>query len=182
MQALKQRQTVREFSPKQLPPQLLSDLLWAGFGINRPATGGRTAPSTMNAQELDLYVAMADGLYLYQAKEHRLARLLAEDVRGQTGGQPFVKEAPVALIYVADLSCLAKAKPEDRERYAGIDTGFVSQNIYLFCASAGLATVVHELDRAALAQTMRLRPDQRIILAQAVGFPKPTAPSRGATK
>jgi nitroreductase len=77
---------------------------------------------------------------------------------------------------------LAKAKPEDRERYAGIDTGFVSQNIYLFCASAGLATVVHELERAALAQTMRLRPDQRIILAQAVGFPKPTAPSRGATK
>ncbi|MBM3887763.1 MAG: SagB/ThcOx family dehydrogenase [Verrucomicrobia bacterium] len=172
MQALKDRKTTREFSPEPLSPQVLSNLLWAGFGINRPENAHRTAPSAMNSQEVDLYVAMAEGLYLYVAKAHQLQPVLAKDIRAQTGSQPFVKEAPVSLIFIADLARMTKAKPAEREFYAGIDTGFISQNVYLYCASEGLATVVHVVDRAALAKVMRLRPQQKVILAQAVGHPK----------
>jgi SagB-type dehydrogenase family enzyme len=172
MQVLKERRSAREFSPKALPPQLLANLLWAGFGINRATNAYRTAPSAMNSQELDLYVATADGVYFYDAKANQLQPIAAGDFRAKTGGQDFVKTAPVALLFVADLSRLAKAKPEDRERYAWIDTGYISQNIYLFCASAGLSSVVHELDRGQLPATLKLKPDQKIILAQAVGFPK----------
>lgn len=170
MQVLKERRTTREFSAQPLPPQMLVDLLWAGFGVNRGTN--RTAPSAMNSQELDLYVATADGVYLHDAKANQLQPVVAGDFRAKTGGQDFVKTAPIALLFVADLSRLTKARPEERERYAWIDTGYISQNIYLFCASAGLATVVHELDRAALNQILKLKPDQKIILAQAVGFPK----------
>ena len=175
MQVLKERHSTREFSPKALPPQMLADLLWAGFGINRATNAHRTAPSAMNSQELDIYVATAEGVYLYDAKANQLQPVAAGDIRGQTGGQDFVKTAPVALLFVADLSRLVKAKPEERESYAWIDTGYVSQNIYLFCASAGLASVVHELDRAKLADALKLRPEQKIILAQAVGFAKEPA-------
>jgi len=126
----------------------------------------------MNSQEVDLYVATAEGLYLYDAKANQLQPVLAKDIRAQTGSQQFVKEAPVSLIFVADLARLTKAKPADRELYAGIDTGFISQNVYLYCASEGLATVVHAVDRAVLAKSMSLRPEQKVILAQAVGHPK----------
>ena len=173
MRVLKERRSTREFATNALPPQVLSDLLWAGFGINRPDIEHRTAPSAMNSQEIDLYVATVEGLYLYEAKAHQLQPVAAGDHRTKTGGQDFVKQAPVALVFVADLPRLAKAKPEERERYASIDTGFISQNIYLFCASEGLGSVVHDLDRAKLKDTLKLTPNQRIILAQSVGFPKP---------
>jgi len=103
MQVLKERKTRREFSPEKLPPQVLANLLWAGFGINRP-DGGRTAPSAMNWQEIDIYVAMGDGLFLYNAKANRLEPILAQDVRAATGTQAYVATAPVNLVYVADLS------------------------------------------------------------------------------
>ena len=102
MQALKDRHSTREFSPEKLPPQVLANLLWAAFGINRPDTGKRTAPSAMNWQEIDVYVATAEGLYVYDPKGNKLDPVLAEDVRGATGMQPFVKDAPVDLVYVAD--------------------------------------------------------------------------------
>lgn len=173
MRALQERRTIREYSPKPLPLLVLSELLWAGCGVNRPESGHRTAPTAMNSQEIDIYVATAEALYLYEAKSHQLKPILAEDIRLQTGGQDFVKQAPLALIFVADLSRMVKAEPSQRERYAGIDTGYVSQNIYLYCAAEGLATVVHEVtDRKILAEKMRLRPDQRIVLAQSVGYPK----------
>ncbi len=172
MQALRERRTTREIKPDKLPNQVLANLLWAGVGINRPATGQRTAPSAMNSQEVDIYVALAEGLYLYEAKPHQLTPILDQDLRRKTSGQPFATNAPVVLIYVADLPRLTKAKPDRREFYAGIDTGFISQNIYLYCASAGLATVVYDLDRPPLAAAMHLRPDQRIILAQAIGYPR----------
>lgn len=171
MQALKQRRTTREFKPDQLPTQALANMLWAGFGINRAETGQRTAPSAMNSQEVDIYVALADGLYLYEAKPHQLKPVLGEDIRSRISGQPFLKQAPVVLIFVADLPRLVKAKPDQRLFYAGIDTGCISQNIYLYCASEGLATVVFDLDRAPLAAAMKLTSDQKIILAQAVGYP-----------
>jgi nitroreductase len=175
MRILKDRKTIREFSAKPLPPQTLANLLWAGFGINRPGNGHRTAPSAMNSQEVDLYVATPDGMFLYDPKANRLQPAAPGDLRGKTGGQDFVKTAPVSLLFVADLSRLDKAQPKERERYAWIDTGYISQNIYLFCASEGLATVVHELDRAPLKEVLRLKADQVIVLAQSVGFPAATA-------
>jgi nitroreductase len=173
MQVLKDRVSSRNFNPEKLPVQVLSNMLWAAFGVNRPDSGGRTAPSANNSQDTDIYVATADGLFLYDAKANLLKPVLAEDIRALTGRQPFVKEAPVNLIYVSDLSKMTRAAPGDREFYAAAHTGFISQNVYLFCASEGLATVVRALmDRPALAKAMGLRPDQRITLVQTVGYPK----------
>ena len=173
MQVLKDRASSRNFSPEKLPVQVLSNMLWAAFGVNRPESGGRTAPSASNSQEMDIYVAMADGLYLYDAKAHLLKPVLADDIRALTGRQAFVKEAPVNLIYVSDLLKMTRAAPEDRDFYAAAHTGFISQNVYLFCASEGLATVIRaSIDRPALAKAMGLRRDQKITLAQTVGYPK----------
>lgn len=160
MQVLKDRRSSREFSTEKLPIQVLSNLLWAAFGINRPDSGGRTAPSAVNWQEIDIYAATADGLYLYDAKAHMLKLVLSEDIRAMTGRQPFVKEAPLNLIYVADFSRMGKASNEDKEFYSAADTGFIAQNVYLYCTSEGLATVVRALiDRPTLAKAMRLRAD-----------------------
>jgi len=173
MQVLKDRSSSRSFSVEKLSPQTLSNLLWAAFGINRPDSGKRTAPSAVNWQEIDIYVATADGLYLYDAKSQSLKLILSDDIRFLTGRQDFVKEAPVNLIYVADLSRMGTASKEDKELYSAADTGFISQNVYLYCASERLATVVRgSIDRQALAKAMKLRPDQKIILAQSVGYPK----------
>jgi len=173
MQVLKHRNTSRAFSPERLSAQVLSNLLWAAYGINRPDAGKRTAPSAMNWQEIDIYVALAEGLYRYEAAGHRLEPVVSGDLRSLTGSQPFIAEAPVNLIYVADHSRTGKASKEERELYSAADTGFISQNVYLFCASEGLATVVRgSIDREALAKAMRLRPEQKIILAQTVGYPK----------
>jgi nitroreductase len=172
MEALHQRRTTREILPDKLPAQVLANLLWAGFGVNRPETGHRTAPSAMNSQEVKLYVALPEGLYFYDAKPHELKPVLDKDLRAKTSGQPFATNAPVVLVYVADLPSLSRANPDQRPFYAGIDTGFIAQNIYLYCASEGLATVVYDLDRPPLAAAMNLRPEQRIILAQAVGYPR----------
>jgi len=173
MQVLKDRHSSREFSSEKLPLQVLSNLLWAAFGVNRPESGKRTAPSAMNRQEIDLYVATADGLYVYDAKANRLSPVLAEDIRGATGTQAYVKEAPVNLVYVADLAKMGDTGAEERDVYTAADTGFIAQNVHLYCASEGLAAVVRgSVDRPALAKAMRLRPDQKIILAQSVGYPK----------
>jgi nitroreductase len=171
MQVLKDRQSTRDFRPDKLPPQILSNMLWAGFGINRP-DGRRTAPSASNKQEIDIYVATADGLYVYDAKGNRLSPVLRDDVRSKTGIQPFVKDAPVNLVYVADLARTG-ADSAERDMDVAADTGFIAQNVYLYCASEGLATVVRgSIDRRALANAMHLRPNQRIILAQTVGYPQ----------
>jgi SagB-type dehydrogenase family enzyme len=173
MQALKERKSSRSFSPEKLPTQVLGNLLWAAFGTNRPDSGQRTAPSAMNRQEIDIYVATADGLFRYEAKGHTLQPVLTQDIRAATGMQPFVKDAPVELIYVADYARMGRGTDEDKNLYAAADTGFVGQNVYLFCASEGLATVVRgSVDRAILAKAMKLRPEQKIILAQTVGYPQ----------
>lgn len=173
MQALKDRATSRSFSSEKLPIQTLSNLLWAAFGINRPESGKRTAPSALNRQEIDIYIALPEGLYLYAAKEHALTRILNEDIRALTGLQPFVQDAPVNLVYVADLSKTGSAGQQGNDLYTAADAGFISQNVYLFCASEGLATVVRgSVDREKLANAMKLRQDQKIILAQTVGYPQ----------
>lgn len=173
MQALALRKSTRSFQEKKLPPQVLSNLLWAACGVNRADSGKRTAPTAKNWQEIDVYVATADGLYLYNAAAHRLDPVLADDIRASTGGQPFVKTAPVDLVYVADRAKMADAPAESREFYSATDAGFVSQNVYLFCASEGLATVVLGwVDKPKLEKAMKLRPDQRVILSQPVGYAK----------
>ena len=171
MQALKERESGREFSSRKLSPETLSSLLWATWGINRP-DDRRTAPSARNLQDLDVYVAMSDGLYLYEAKNHQLQRILSEDIRAATGNQDYVKDAAVNLIFVSDLAKLSVPDPMAVEFFTGTHTGFLSQNVYLFCASEGLSTVVRgNLDKAALAKVMKLRTDQKITLAQSVGYP-----------
>jgi len=173
MQALKDRSSSRSFSSEKLPLQVLSNLLWAAFGINRPDAGKRTAPSAMNRQEIDIYVAIIEGLYLYDAKAQTLKPVLSEDIRSDTGRQDFVKDAPINLIYVADFARMDASTKEDKEIYSAADAGFIGQNVYLYCASEGLATVVRgSIDRDALAKKMKLRSDQKIILAQTVGYPK----------
>ncbi|MGD1001610.1 MAG: SagB/ThcOx family dehydrogenase [Candidatus Brocadiia bacterium] len=172
MRALKDRQTSRSFSSEKLSKQILSNLLWAADGVNRP-DGKRTAPSAVNWQEIDVYVAMADGLFLYDAKANALQPVLEKDIRETTGKQPFVKDAPLSLVFVADYAKMGDISDADKAMYSAADTGFISQNVYLFCASEGLATGVRGMiPREELAQAMKLRPDQKIVLAQGVGYPK----------
>lgn len=174
-QLLWKRRSSREFSPEPLSMEVLSYMLWSAFGINR-SDGKRTAPTARNRQEIDIYVATAQGLYLYDAKMNLLNPILSEDIRGMTGRQPFVKEAPVNLIYVVDYSKMGSTSNEERDLYSAAATGCISQNVYLYCASEGLATVVRAMiDKPALASVMKLRPDQKIILAQSVGYPKKTS-------
>jgi SagB-type dehydrogenase family enzyme len=173
MQVLKERKSSREFSLEKLSLQVLSNLIWAASGVNRPESGRRTAPTAANWQEIDIYLAMAEGLYLYDAKSHLLKPVLAEDIRALTGLQPFVKDAPLNLIYVADFSRIGRGTREEKDFFSAADTGFIAQNVYLFCASEGLATVVRaNIDKPTLAKTMKLGPDQKITLSQTVGYPK----------
>ncbi|HEX2530099.1 MAG TPA: nitroreductase family protein [Burkholderiaceae bacterium] len=172
-QILKKRQSTREFSDRELSLQTLSALLWSAFGINRPAHAHRTAPSAKNWQEIDIYVALTQGLYLFDAAAPALRLLVQKDIRAATGWQDFVPHVPVNLVYVADLAKMDPAPKEEKKFYAAADTGFIAQNVYLFCAAEGLATVIRGwVDRPALAATMELRPEQRVIMAQSVGYPK----------
>jgi SagB-type dehydrogenase family enzyme len=172
MEVLRQRHSAREFQPEALTQQQLSDLLWAACGINRTVEGGRTAPSAMNAQEVDLYVALPQGLYRYEATAHVLQLVLPEDVRRVTGYQDFVDTAPLDLIFVADHSRMKIVPAAMRTSYASVAAGAMAQNIYLYCASVGLATVVRAwFDRQALTQAMGLTPDQQLLLTQTVGWP-----------
>jgi nitroreductase len=173
MQALTLRQSAREFDPTPLPEQTLSDLLWAAAGVNRPALNGRTAPSAMNSQEVDVYVALPSGLSRYAAFDHSLRLVCAADVRRVTGYQDFVDTAPMDLVYVVDHARMKLVPAAKRASYAFAAAGAMAQNASLFCASAGLATVIRAwLDRNALAQAMGLTNDQQVLLAQTVGRPK----------
>ena len=173
MQVLKERHTSREFNPDKLPVDVLSNLLWAAAGINRPDSGKRTSPTAQNKQEIDIYVSTAEGIYLYDPKENILKPIVSGDLRGYTGLQDFVKDAPVNLIYVADLAKMSEREEKEKMMWAGADTGFISENVYLFCTSEGLATVVRaNVDRPKLAEVMKLRPDQKITFTQTIGYPK----------
>ena len=172
MQALKLRHTSRSFDTRELPPQVLSDLLWAAAGINRPGSGKRTAPTARNWQEIDIYAAMEEGLYIYDPVEHALLPVLAGDFRALTGTQDFVALAPVNLVYVADYDRMGKAPEDIKKAYSWADTGFIAQNVYLYCASAGLASVVRGLvDREALEKAMELPGHRHVVFGHTVGYP-----------
>ncbi len=172
LEALRLRSTSRAFAPEPLPPQTLSNLLWAAWGVNRPG-GKRTAPSARNWQEIDVIVVMPAGAYVYDAAGHTLQPLVAGDLRALTGVQEFVADAPLTLVYVADTRRMQGAAGDQVEPLAWADAAFISQNVYLYCASVGLATGARALvDRPALAAALRLDGAQRITLAQCVGFPR----------
>lgn len=166
------RHSAREFESKDLPLTMLSNLLWAAYGVNRP-DGGRTAPSALNAQEIDVYVALPSGAYLYDATANMLQLVAVKDLRRVTGYQDFVDEAPLDLVFVADYSRMRLVPVNQRESYASVAAGAISQNVYLFAASNGLATVIRAwIDRVAIADALGLSHDQQVLLSQTVGYPK----------
>jgi nitroreductase len=181
--AMRKRRTIREIRSKKLSLQMLSDLLWAAFGVNRAKTAfgkpGRTAPSASNSQEIDLYVAMAEGVFLYEPVPHLLAPVVTGDFRS-LAGRNGETSAPIHLFYVVDPSRydLGPGQPdphlgdaEVQKSYYYTDTGFIAQNVYLFAASHGLAAWFRNCRREDAAREFLLRPQQRVLFAQSVGFP-----------
>ncbi len=181
--ALRERRTRRSISPKPLPPQLLSNLLWAAYGFNRTESGlrgkpGRTAASASNSQEIDLYVVLPEGVYLYEADSNRLAPVAAGDFRSRSWWSSAAM-APVNIFFVADLARYVKEgqpdphidDPEVQKSYCYVLTGLIAANIYLFAASQGLAAWLHNCDRASTPKEFKLRPQQRVLFAQTVGYP-----------
>jgi SagB-type dehydrogenase family enzyme len=176
MQALALRRSRREFSSRPISEQELSNLLWAAFGVNRAADRGRTAPTAMGAQEIDVYVTMAGGVYIYEPFAHTLSLIVPADARNVTGYQDFVDEAPIDLVFVADHAHLGALPASDRMTYSAVATGAIVQNVYLYCASAGLATVARGwLDRKAIADALLLGDSEHVIVAQSVGYPRESA-------
>jgi hypothetical protein len=168
--ALKLRHSTREYSGRQLPLQILSDLLWAAFGVNRPS-GDRTAPYWRHVMVMDIYVVMANGVWIYDPKANKLLPHSTEDIRAQTGLQDFVATAPLNLVYVAHGERMTDVSAEERRLYASVDAGFIGQNVYLFCASEGLATVFRgAVDCPKLAQALKLPDQQFVTFAQTVGY------------
>ena len=171
--AVKARRSTRAFARDPLPLQTLSTLLWVAFGINRPgAIAGRTAPASHQWYEIDVYAALPEGLYRYDASGHSLDGILEQDLRALTGTQHYVASAPLDLVYVADSTRMSGVSEEERTFYSAADAAVIAENVYLYCAAAGLATVVRgNIDRGKLAAAMKLRPEQRVVLAQSVGLP-----------
>ena len=173
MEALQRRRSQREFATTALPEQMLGDLLWVACGVNRPELDGRTAPRAMNYQEIEVYVALPAGLYRYKPAGHVLCLEVPGDVRAVTGNQDFTADAALDLVYVADNSRVQLVQGEQREDYAYTTAGAMAQNVYLYCAWQGLATVLRAwVDRGALRAAMKLGVDQQVLLAQTVGYPK----------
>jgi len=184
--ALQERRTIRSIGEQKLPPQMLSNLLWAAFGVNREngpfGQVGRTAASASNSQEIDLYVVLPEGIYLYEAVPHRLTPVVAGDQRAKVGGRGRAggaAKAPVNLIYVADIAKYGKARlqepglkdPEIQKSYYNVATGLIAGNVCLFAASQGLAAWFHNCNKAGLATELKLRPEQRVLYAHTVGYP-----------
>jgi len=186
--ALEQRKTTREISATPLPMQLLSNLLWAAYGVNRK-TGpfgvpGRTAASASNSQEIDLYVALKEGVYLYSALDNLLAPIVTGDLRAgalNPGQRGIEAKAPVQLIYVVDVHRLTHTAgfqepglqdPEVQKSYYYVDTGLIAGNVYVFAAAQGLAAWFHNCDRAGLAERLGLRTEQQVLFAQSIGYPE----------
>lgn len=169
-EALSQRKSLREYSDRELTPQELSNLLWAANGITRE-DGRRTAPTARNAQEIELYIIMKSGVYLYQ--DSKLKLVLNEDIRKMAGSQPFTHKAPVNIVYVIDYSKQWDTALETKRQYGAVDSGFIGQNIYLHCAATGMATVFRGMiDGKALHKKLNLPENKEVLYGQTVGFPK----------
>jgi hypothetical protein len=189
--SLRERKTTRDMREHRLPPQVLSNLLWAAFGVNREdgpmGRTGRTAPSGLNLQGIDIYVALPEGVYLYEPVPNRLSPVVAQDIRPMTNRKPQAGTAPAILIYVANTDIEMQLPPGAQPPkghppgepvtlaifpcIGEVDAGFIGQNVYLFCASEGLAAWFFATDREGLAKAMNLRPTQKVLYCQAVGYP-----------
>jgi SagB-type dehydrogenase family enzyme len=171
MEALQLRKSQRSFSSKELTPQQLSNLLWAAYGTNRP-DGFRTVPAAKNWFEYDIYVLKSDGWFLYEASKHTLLKMWNEDLRLYGGTQDFVKAAPVILVYVADFDRMTGATDDQKKFFSAVDLGYISQNVYLWCASEGLATIIlGQVDKPKVHEVLKLKPAQQVMLSQPVAYP-----------
>ena len=171
MEAFQLRKSQRTFSSKELTSQQLSNLMWAAYGINRP-DGLRTVPAAKNWYEYDIYVLKSDGWFLYEVSKHALLKMGNEDLRIYGGTQDFVKSAPVILVYVADFGRMNDTTDELRKFFSAVDVGYISQNVYLWCASEGLATIIlGQVDKMKVREVLKLRPNQQVILSQPVAYP-----------
>jgi hypothetical protein len=189
--AIQERKTIRNISAEKLPLQVLSNLLWAAFGVNREngkgpfGQVGRTAASASNSQEIDLYVALPEGVYLYEAVPHRLTPVVSGDFRARSGRRAAAR-APVNIFYIVDIAKYSKAPfqepglrdPEIQKSYYYVATGLIAGNVYLFAASQGLAAHFHNCDKQNTAREFKLRPEQRVLFAQTVGYPATSGPAR----
>lgn len=186
MQAMQLRQSIRDFDAKPLPLQDISNILWAAAGINRPESGKRTTPSAMNRQEVDVYAFLAGGAFFYNPKSHSLEVVAEKDLRpianpkppekkdtAPAHGQAGLANAPLILVYVTDEKKLSGIGDIQKIQWSSAAAGFMIQDVYLYCASQNLACVVRGMfDAAAIAQELQLRPEQRVVLVQSVGYPK----------
>ncbi|MEI8115268.1 MAG: SagB/ThcOx family dehydrogenase [Bacteroidia bacterium] len=173
MEALDKRCSTRDFTDRDLPEQTLSNLLWAAFGINREESDKHTAPSSNNNQEIDIYVVTAHGAYKYVPKGHLIEIISDEDFRAICGEQAYVATAAINLVYVSDLSRTDQKDLNAEPLASYSNVGFIAQNVYLFCASEGLGAVIRGwINKEALQEKLQLKPNQKIILSQSVGFPK----------
>jgi SagB-type dehydrogenase family enzyme len=171
MQALAGRMSTKEFTPQAIPKDQLSNLLWAAFGINRPESGKRTVATAVNCQDIEVYVVGEKVAYVYDAKEHRLIPVVNRDLRSLAATQGYAQVAPINLVYVSDYSKMPDRFEDKKPIYAAFHAGSISQNVYLYCASAGLGAVVRDsVDRTALEEALNLRRDQVIVMAQSVGY------------
>ena len=171
MEAFQLRKSQRSFSSKDLTTKQLSNLLWAAYGINRP-DGFRTVPAAKNWYEYDIYVLKSDGWYLYEVVKHALLKMGNEDLRIYGGTQDFVKAAPVILVYVADFGRMNDTTDELRKFFSAVDVGYISQNVYLWCASEGLATIIlGQVDKVKVREVLKLKANQQVILSQPVAYP-----------
>ncbi|MBQ9455421.1 MAG: SagB/ThcOx family dehydrogenase [Thermoguttaceae bacterium] len=169
LDALSTRKTTRVYSSRMLDAQTLSSLLWAAFGISRE-DGRRTAPSALNSQEIQIYVILEGGIYVYEPKEHALERKLEGDFRKLAGTQSYAQSVPVSFVYVADLE-KSLTSPESSESYACVDCGFIGQNVYLFAAANGLSSAFRgSIDRSAISETLKLKASQRVLYGQSIGY------------
>ncbi len=178
MEALRDRKTNRDMRAQMLSPQTISNLLWAAWGVNRPATNGRTAPSAFNVQEIDLYVFLAAGVYLFDGPRHSLRPVIAGDHRSVTSSPPGVGTGPVSLVYVADLAKYAVPSadhaipnPAEQLAWSNAHCGFIAQNVYLYAASEGLACCFRVVEAPPIAKLLNLRPPQKVMYSQGIGYP-----------
>jgi SagB-type dehydrogenase family enzyme len=171
MQALGNRRSTKEFTKQLIERDQISSLLWAAFGINRPESGKRTVATAVNCQDIEVYVVFETATYVYQAKEHSLIPVVNRDVRSLAATQQYAKGAPINLVYVSDYGKMANRFRDKKPIYAAFHAGSISQNVYLYCASAGLGAVVRDsVDRDGLKDALNLREDQVIVMAQSVGY------------
>jgi SagB-type dehydrogenase family enzyme len=171
MQALHERMSTKEFSPRTISQQQVSNLLWAAYGINRPESGKRTIATAVNCQDIAVYVVLEKGAYVYEAEEHRLIPVVDRDLRSLAATQDYAQVAPINLVYVSDHRKMADRFGDKKRIYGAFHAGSISQNVYLYCASAGLGSVVRDsVDRTRLGEALKLSEEQVIVMAQSVGY------------